>query len=268
MVWLMLAARAWADDTPATADDEETTAPAATGDDVVPLPVAGFAIRPVGGPAAVTLDTLFIVGGTGGTQIATVAARAPRGDWQFGAAVPLAAYRAPSSHEVGVGNLGADLWHRGRRVDWGLEGRLALGAPAWTWGYAAPDVWPGTGLAVAVQSSQEAGPVTLLGRAAFGIYGTPDVPPFPGTYGRLDGAFAVDWSPVARAGLVGELAWAGWDPTPVDATLGLRALPIDGVQLRAAAWMPLSLWAGGGPYGDVTAGFHELGLSASLTLGR
>jgi hypothetical protein len=197
-----------------------------------------------------------------------VAARVPSKDWQVGLALPLAAYRAPSSHEVGVGNLAADLWHCGRRVDWGLEGRLALGAPAWTWGYATPEVWPATGLAIAMQSDQVAGPVTFLGRAAFGVYGTPDIPPIPGLYGRLDAAFAIDWSPVARAGLVGELAWAGWDPSPIDATVGVRALPVDGVQLRAAAWLPLSLWAGGGPFGDVTGGFHEVGLAASLTLGR
>lgn len=229
-------------------------------------PAAGWAVRPVGGPAATSLSVLAVLGGSGGTQVASVSARAPAGKWQIGARVPFAAWRAPATHETGLGNLGVEIDRKLGTGSLGLEVVAHVGAPAWTWGYEATDAWPTSGAALAWQRPVELGEGTVIFRSSFGVYGTPDVAPVPGVYARLGLAAAGDHPLSERFGLLWEGGFAWYDPSPLDATLGARVDPGEAVRLRTAFVLPLTIWAGAGA-DQRTSGLTEIGWVTDLTLG-
>lgn len=251
MLTLLIATAALAQDAPAEDRD---------------LPASGWAVRPVGGPGAVTVGGMAAIGGSGGTQAATVDVRGAVGDWQLGARLPVVAWRGATAQDAGVGNLALEAWRPGRKGAIGVELVMHAGPAAWTWVYDATDVWPTTGVALAYQSTREAGALTLVGRGAFGLYGTRGYAPFPPIYARLSGALAADLALGDHAGLLAEGGVAYWDPSPLDVMLGTRVDPTDGIRARAAVVLPLTQWAGAGADQRIT-GIHEIGLAVDLTVG-
>jgi hypothetical protein len=229
------------------------------------LPAAGWAVRPVGGPAATSLSVLAVLGGSGGTQIASLSARAPAGKWQLGAAVPFAAYRAPATHETGLGNLAIDVDRWVGSGSLGFEAVIHVGAEAWTWGYEAPDAWPTSGGAIAWQRPVQVGEGAIVLRSSLGVYGTPGVAPVPRLYGRLNLAAAGDHPLGEHAGFCWEGGFAWYDPSPLDAAIGARVDPGKTARLRTALVLPPTIWMGAGA-DQRTQGIREVGWATDLTV--
>lgn len=230
------------------------------------LPVSGWAVRPVGGPPALAVGGLAVVGGGGGTQIGTLEGRAPVGSWQLGARVPVAAWRGSTSHDVAPGDVTIEAFRLLDKGALGFELTGHVGAPAWTWAYEAGEAWPATGAAVSWQSTRATGPLTMGGRAALGMYGAPRYAPVPAFYTRASASVLGDLALGDRLGLLAEGGVAYWDPSPLDVILGARVDPADGVRLRGALVLPLMEWAGWG-VDQRTQGIRDVGLALDLTVG-
>jgi hypothetical protein len=230
------------------------------------LPISGWAIRPVGGPAATSVSTMFLIGGAGGTDVATVEARVPVKGWQLGVRLPFAAWRTPDAHDTGLGNLAVEAWHPIGPGALGLELTAHLGPQAWTWAQEASDIWPSTGASVAWQVQSATDPLTVSARAALGAYHTPGIEPYPSFYARLSGAIGADVALGDHAGLIGEASAAWWDPSPVDLALGARLDPAKSVRARAGLVFPVLEWAGAG-IGSRTTGIEDVGFGVDLTVG-
>ena len=234
--------------------------------DVPELPLAGWAVHAVGGPAAVSVGAVAAVGGSGGTQVGTLEMHVPVQKWQLGARLPFAAWRGSDRHDTGVGNLAFEAWRLYDKGALGFEISAHMSDNAWTWAYEAQEVWPSSGMAVVYQSSNRSGPLTIVGRGGFGLYSTPGFEPFPEVYARLSGAVVADVAFGDYFGLVGEGGLAWWDPSPLDLVLAARVDPTAGVRARAGFILPLTQWAGAGADQRIS-GLHEIGLTLDLAVG-
>lgn len=244
------------------------SAPAVAGDLAGGNVVQGHRIQAMDAGTGAAVETRYVVGADGGTDLAVLRARYAHDRLHLGVALPFASYRVPTGRDLSMGNVGLQGWYLLSRDDdgsatgVGVELHLGLGGGAYTWANDPTVLWPGTGADVVFQR-RTGGELSWMYRGSIGVHGARGYAPFPGAFLRLGAAAGVDWSLADRFGLVGEASLSYWDTSPFELTGLLRADIVEGLRARAGLVLPLAVWMGAHPADD-PAGIRETTLLLDL----
>jgi hypothetical protein len=211
---------------------------------------SGVRIQPYGASTGVDLAQAFVVGSNGGTNQTTLRARYARGKYGVQVGLPFIAHRMPrQARDTGLGNLQLDMY---RQIGSGEDGYTAiavelhtnLGDKTYSWVHDADDIWPSTGLDVALQARRAGETFGTQARVSLGVRGGSDYAPWASSYLTFEVAFAVDAEFGDRYGAVGEMSVAYWDLSPWDVS-GLVWVDIShGLRARGGFVFPLGVWTG------------------------
>ena len=210
----------------------------------------GMRIEPYGASTGVDLAQAFVVGSNGGTNQTTFRARYARGKYGVQLGIPFVAHRMPRQpRDTGLGNLQLDAWRQiGSGEDGytgiGIEAHTNLGDRTYAWVHEADEIWPSTGLDVALQARRGTDELGTMARVALGVRGGRDYAPWAGSYLTFEVAFGVHAQVMDRVGVVGEMSVAYWDLSPWDLS-GLVWVDIaHGLRARGGLVFPLGVWTG------------------------
>jgi len=229
----------------------------------------GHRITAVGGGPGVSLGEAVVIGGDGSTAVTTVAARLRQGRVFGHVALPFASYATHDGRDTNLGNLHLEGWYRLSSLDGaehaaGMQASVNPGGEPWTWANRPEEVWPGAGVDALWQvRTTDIEGLTLLGRAGFGLHGTPGYAPFPRFWPRAQAAVGAELPVLERVGLTGEASLAYWDVSPFELSGFVHGDPIEGLRVRGGLVLPMATWLGWNPVG-VPGGIREATLTLDL----
>lgn len=232
----------------------------------------GLRIEPYGASTGVDITQAFVVGSNGGTNQTTLRARYARGKYGVQLGIPFIAHRMPrQARDTGLGNLQLDAWRQiGDGADGytgiGVELHTNLGDRTYSWVHEADDIWPSTGIDLAIQARRGTDSLGTMARVALGARGGRDYAPWANSYLTFEVAFAVDAQLMDRVGVVGEMSVAYWDLSPWDLS-GMAWLDIaHGLRARAGVVLPLGVWTGLARVDEEFRGVREMTAVLDLSL--